>query len=62
MKAGLACDDALVPASVVDVSAPGVEAGDSELARVAASRGFVVWQELPKGKPAEIELAALDCR
>ena len=61
VRAGVACDDALITASVVDVSSAGAEAGDSELARIAASRGVIIWQELPKGKPAELWLAKLTC-
>lgn len=61
VRAGLVCNDALVTASVVDVSASGVEAGDSELARAASSAAYVVWQELPKGKPAELRLAKITC-
>lgn len=63
VRAGLACGDALVSASVVDVSHAGIEAGDSELARVAtdASGAWIVWQELPKGKPAELEVARITC-
>lgn len=61
VRAGLVCNDALVAGSVTDVSSAEVEAGDSELARVGASGAFVVWQELPKGKPAELRLAKVTC-
>jgi hypothetical protein len=62
VRAGLACDDALVAGSVVDVSTFATEAGDSELARLGPSGAYaVVWQELPKGKPAELRLAKLIC-
>ncbi len=67
VRAGLACGDAIVTASVVDVSSAGVEAGDSELARVVGAAGaapsaaWIVWQELPKGKPAELKLARVTC-
>ncbi|NOU30756.1 MAG: hypothetical protein HOO96_22885 [Polyangiaceae bacterium] len=61
VRAGLVCNDALVVGSVTDVSTADVEAGDSELARVGTSGAFVVWQELPKGKPAELRLAKVTC-
>jgi hypothetical protein len=60
VRAGLACNDALVSGSVLDVSPAGVEAGDSELAR-SGDATYVAWQELPKGKPAELVLAKLVC-
>ena len=60
VRAGLACNDALVASTAVDVSPKDVEAGDSELA-AAFGKHFVVWQELPKGRPPELKLAALSC-
>ncbi len=61
VRAGLVCGDALASSSVADVSTADVEAGDSELARVGASGAFIAWQELPKGKPAELRLAKVTC-
>ncbi len=60
VRAGLVCNDALVPSTAIDVSPKDVEAGDSELATFGG-RAFVVWQELPKGRPTELKLAALSC-
>ncbi len=60
-RSGLVCADAVVEASLVDVSTPGVEAGDTELARIGGSSSYVVWQELPRGHLPELRLAKVIC-
>lgn len=46
------------------LSTPGVEGGRATLATdpTKAANAFVVWQELPAGKPAELRIAKLACR
>ena len=54
----------LVAGSRATLSAPGVEGGRATLATDPSAPGaaFVVWQELPAGKPAELRIAKLACR
>jgi hypothetical protein len=62
-KAARACSGAIAPESVTTLSSAGVEGGRAYLAsdRATPSNAFVVWQELPAGKPAELRVAKLAC-
>ncbi len=62
-RVGRVCNGILEPASVAQLSQPGIEAGDSELASDGTAV-YAVWQELP-GRPAtheELRIARLGCR
>ena len=55
-RLGQMCNGAIDPASITTLSAEGVEGG-----RAYPTKDFVVWQELPPGKPAELRIAKLAC-
>jgi hypothetical protein len=62
-RAARVCNGAIEPGSVSQLSQPGLEAGDSELAS-DGSQVFAVWQEIPsvRGARAELRVARLGCR
>lgn len=62
VRAGRVCDGALVAATVAQVSRPGFEAGESELA-TDGRHVYVVWQEVPsaRGVREELRVARLGC-
>lgn len=62
-RVGRVCNGALEAASVAQLSRPGLEAGDSELASDGANV-FAVWQEIPaaRGARPELRLTRLGCR
>jgi hypothetical protein len=55
------CSDQVVAASKVDISAAGVEAGDSALAP-ATDGAYTAWQELPANAPAVLQLSRITCK
>ena len=57
-KVGRMCDGHLDPATVGSLSQAGIEGGRAALGR-SAEAVFAVWQELPKGHPAELRIAHL---
>jgi hypothetical protein len=59
-----ACEGRITPSSVVDVSTSGVEGGRAILAADPAqpTDAFVVWQEIPPGKAAELRVGRIACR
>jgi hypothetical protein len=62
-RVGRVCNGALEAGSVAQLSRPGVEAGDSEIAS-DGERLYAVWQEIAAGRGARAELrvARLGCR
>lgn len=59
-KVGRMCDGHLDPATVGSLSQAGIEGGRAALGR-SAEAVFAVWQELPKGHPAELRIGRLSC-
>lgn len=59
-----ACNGTIAKDAIVPLSGDGVEGGRATLAAdpANAKNAFVVWQEIPAGKPAELRIAALACR
>lgn len=60
VRAGRVCNGALQSPSVLTVSAPGAEAGDSELASDGSST-VLAWQQTRPGGSAELRVARLAC-
>lgn len=59
---GIVCGGQLVKATAFDISKAGIEAGDVEIARAPNGAAYALWQELPKGQPAELRLAKIECK
>jgi hypothetical protein len=62
-RVGRVCNGVIEPGSVAQLSQPGVEAGDAELAS-DGTHLYAVWQQLPaaRGARAELRAARLACR
>ncbi len=62
VRMGRLCANAIVPGSVAQLSHPGVEAGDSELAGAPGGNVYAVWQELtgPRRR-AGLHVARVQC-
>ena len=62
-RAGRVCNGVLDTTSVAQLSRPGVEAGDSEVAS-DGTNVYAVWQEIPsaRGSRPELRVARLGCR
>ena len=59
-RVGRACSGELLPASVATLSRAATPSGSAALARSDGAL-FAAWQEFPKGSPAEVRVARLDC-